>query len=53
MIGDVKRSPGQMPQQKGIHGATEQLAALSPSLRAGNVVEQPAEFGRGVVRAQK
>ncbi len=48
-IGNVARAAREPPDEKGIHGAEGEFAALRPRPRAGNVVEQPANLGRGKI----
>ena len=46
-VGDV--AAAQAPDQPAVDGAEGQLALLGPAARAGNVVEQPLQFGGGEI----
>ncbi len=49
-VGRVQRAGRQLPQQPAVHRAEGQLAALRLFARAGHVVQQPADLGRGKIR---
>jgi len=44
---------GQMPDEPAIYRAEQQLAPLRLLLRAGDAVEQPANFGPGKIRVEQ
>ena len=45
-VGDVNLAVGQAPEQKAVDRAEGQVAAFRFSARAGNIVENPGDFGR-------
>ena len=49
VVGDVDLAAGQPPDQEGVDGAEEQLAALRPVAGALDVVEQPFDLRAGEV----
>ena len=42
-------SPGEIPDQPGVHGAEQQLAPLGPGPGAGHIVQNPLDLGAGEV----
>ena len=53
LVQSVRCSPGQAPQQEGIDIAEQQLARFGLLARAGDMVQQPADFQRAEVGGQR
>ena len=52
-VGPVAAAAGQLPEQKTVHGAGGEFAALGAFAQARHFVQQPLQFGGGKVRVQQ